>query len=73
MPTSGPELNAGHGLRCPLVLAFVAPGLGLRCPLVLAFVAPWSWPPLPPGLGLGALQKFPIDLKIFQLKCPLQK
>ena len=25
-----------------------------------------------PGLGLGALQKFPIDFKIFQLKCPLQ-
>ena len=30
----------------------------------MAFVAP--------GLGLGALQKFPIDFKIFQWKCPLQ-
>ena len=26
-----------------------------------------------PGLGLGALQKFPIDFKIFQWKCPLKK
>ena len=25
-----------------------------------------------PGHGLGALQKVPIDLKIFQWKCPLQ-
>ena len=31
-----------------------------------------AWPLLPPGIGLGALQKFPIDLKIFQRKCPLQ-
>ena len=30
----------------------------------MAFIAP--------GLGLGALQKFPICFKIFQWMCPLQ-
>ena len=29
-------------------------------------------PGFAPGLGLGALQKFAIDFKIFQWKCPLQ-
>ena len=27
-------------------------------------------PGFAPGLGLGALQKFAIDFKIFQWKCP---
>ena len=31
-----------------------------------------KWPPLPLVLALLPLEKFPIDFKIFQWKCPLQ-
>ena len=62
-----------------LPLASVAPGFGCPWPrLPLASVAPglgFPWPRLPLALvapGIGALQKFSIDLKIFQWNCSAQ-
>ena len=41
---------------------------GPHLPLVTEALASFA-----PGLGRGALKEFPIDFKIFQWKCPLQK